>query len=119
MWSHANYRDRSTAMKVYDYIKDEKISILYNRNGNSPKGSDQDFLATYVWPIAKMNATMHDSFFCDSFGAQASPFPTQRLKYFCFVPCSYCCSESLHNKIWTDVCPPKCRPKEHQDWIYC
>lgn len=62
---------------------------------------------------------MQDSFFCDSFGANASSFPTKRDIYFCFVPCANCCDKKLFDKEWKDVCPEKCRPKDHKDWIYC
>ena len=119
MWSYANFRDRLLGMQVFKLIKDKKIALRYNSNGKSNKGNDQDFLGAYVWPIAKKNATIHDSFFCKSFDSQASPFPTKREKFFCFVPCAHCCDERLFNKVWTDVCPEACRPKEHLDWIYC
>jgi hypothetical protein len=119
MWGFKNYLDRKLSNWLFLILTDRGITELYNKNGNSPKGSDQDFLATYIWPIAKKNATIHASYFCNSFGAITTPFPTKRPVYNCFVPCAYCCSKSLQNKIWTDECPPKCRPKEHQDWIYC
>ena len=119
MWGYANYRDRLLGTKVFNLIIDKKISERYNLNGKSKKGSDQDFLSSYVWPIAKKNATIHASFFCNKYGAKSIPFPTQRPKYYCFVPCAYCCNEKLNNKTWTDECGRECRSDEHKDWLYC
>lgn len=47
--------------------------------------------------------------------------PTKRPVYNCFVGCSQCCDqiEDGDNFKYNKVCPKDCRPKEHQDWIYC
>ncbi len=119
MWGFANFRDRVTGFKILGLIKNKAIAKHYNFNGKSQKGNDQDFLAHFVWPLIKMNSTIHASFFCQHFGNIASPFPTQRPKYFCFVPCSYCCDEKFSHNKWANVCPKECRPKDHHNWIYC
>lgn len=119
MWGYANHKNRELANWLFILLIDEKISNSYNRNNASMKGRDQHFLSDYFWPIAKENATIHASYFCNKYGVLGKPFPTQRPKHFCFIPCSYCCDEIFLKKLWTDLCPMECRPKNHKDWIYC
>ena len=119
MWGFANYRNREQAIHLFSLLIDRKIAHHYNKKNNSLVFNDQRFLRDIYWPIAKKNATIHASFFCNKYGAKSIPFPTQRPKYYCFVPCAYCCNEKLNNKTWTDECGRECRSDEHKDWLYC
>ena len=57
----------------------------------------------------------HDSYCCQQFPS-TSAFPTQR------QGSSYVAKvvhQELVQHTLPDVCPEKCRPKQHPDWIYC
>ncbi|KAK4295457.1 hypothetical protein Pmani_031977 [Petrolisthes manimaculis] len=77
---------------------------------------DQNFLKVKVWPVARLNATIHDSYTCQRFpGSQ--PFPSQRSNFTFVGQRSYRGRyrwETTHTQ-----CPVNCRPKLHQDWLYC
>ena len=50
------------------------------------------------------------------------PFPRKRPdNKYCYAACSLpCCDESLdQNNRQLEMCPSLCRPKNHEDWIYC
>jgi hypothetical protein len=117
MWGYANYRNRDIGINLLAILKNETIANVFNINGTSLKGLDQDFLKLHFWPTASLNSLIHDSYFCKTLGGD--PFPTQRSKIFCFVPCAYCCDENIYNKTWLDECPHDCRPNNHKDWQYC
>ena len=68
-----------------------------------------------MWPEAKNNALIHDSFNCDKNNGGV-PFPTQRLGD-CYVAIMSMCNNNTSSK--SLVCPSICRPKDHQDWITC
>lgn len=74
---------------------------------------DQNFLSAYVYPLVSNNALVHDSYFCKKFGGL--PFPFQR-EGDCFVGATNNCNKYYPHLY---VCPNECRPKDHQDWIYC
>lgn len=88
---------------------------------------DQIFLEDHVWPIARRNSMSHDSFSCYwsryIYGTDTRPFPTRRKTPNCFVGCAKpCCTEVDQTK--KDVssfeqCPSRCRPSDHQDWLFC
>ena len=81
--------------------------------------ADQDFLHEEVWPLVKHDLLAHDSYHCEMFGTKALPFPTQRSSFTdrnLFVGCIRPCSRSRYPLV---PCPISCRPKQHQDWIYC
>ena len=65
------------------------------------------------------NATIHDAYLCSWLGGD--PWPSKRPVYNCFVGCSHCCDqiEQSDSFKYDKVCPEECRPKNHQDWIYC
>ena len=72
---------------------------------------DQHILNQYIWPKVENDSLQHDSYTCDLF-PNTKPFPTKRKKY--FVGCVRDC--------WVfkdEICPEKCRPINHQDWLYC
>jgi len=80
---------------------------------------DQEFLNEQIWVFAKNDILMHDSYHCARFPNQTRPFPTQRRplnETNLFVGCIKPCNRFRHE---FGPCPVKCRPPEHQDWIYC
>ncbi len=110
MWGYKNSMNRETALMIFNKIKDHASSYY------AAKYTDQFFLRDKVWPIAKQNATIHDSFHCKQYGGES--FPKQRMEKYCFAACDgVCCEDSTHK--WPYVCPIECRPKDHKDWIYC
>lgn len=82
----------------------------------SPKASDQGILAKELWPVALRNVTVHDAYTCKRFkGSQ--PFPSQRVNFTFVGMRTYrkrFRKDNIHKK-----CPVTCRPKKHQDWLYC
>ena len=124
------------ARKGYDYnkvLKDKFIEIFKNMLNESRelysklqhsmrKGIDQRLLAKHIWPYAKDDSVIHDSYTCkrsDLRGTGIRPFPTRRL-------------HGTHNFVgdrWSNAgeitikkhgeCPRECRPKEHTDWKIC
>jgi hypothetical protein len=97
------------------------IAENYNKNDRDRKGYDQFFLSDFVWPFAKLNATVHDSFTCHEY-VNSAPFPTKRLNPKCFVGSPDECEESLGilSPLKSEnFCPIDCRPHVHLDWFYC
>ena len=69
-------------------------------------------------PWARAIAMSHDAYSCKEF-SHTSPFPTQRTEGLGnFVGSVVDTNSSLPFQA-EFVCPKKCRPKNHQDWIYC
>ena len=81
----------------------------------SKRQPDQYMLREYFWPIARRNATIHDSFYCKLMGGRA--FPTQR-KADCHVGHIGCCDEATNRTF--GECPIECRPDQHRnEWTTC
>ena len=84
---------------------------------------DQQFLVEHLWPYAANSAMTHASYWCTlaDWNRHHRPFPTQRpsknLSNYCFVGCPKPCC--INGDFEMKPCPMKCRPKEHQNWIYC
>lgn len=90
MWGFHIDRDKNLAKYFYEIITNKYISLSYKLFLLiNKRGADQFLLERYFWPIAKTNATIHDSFHCESedLGGQYSqPFPTRRQNFSaCFV----------------------------------
>lgn len=122
MWGFYNKISRQLANKLFKIITNKFIQYWYRiiyPVKFVPKGQDQFLLNWYFWPIAKQNATVHDSYHCKELGGQ--PFPTQRPKYSnCYVGNLGCCETEPNSKKWAHVCSPECRPKDKiNEWIYC
>ena len=83
------------------------------------KKIDQTLLKALIWPYAKNDSVIHDSYTCKIKrlkGSDMRPFPTRRLygKY------NFVGSNGGNITIQKDgPCPKKCRPIEHQEWILC
>lgn len=88
---------------------------------------DQKFLADHIWPLARQNSIAHDSFTCFwsryIYRSDTRPFPSQRIHPSCFVGCPKpCCTHASKKNLdfsHYDRCPSRCRPKEHQNWLFC
>jgi hypothetical protein len=115
MWGFRPSLDRKLARAIHDKIHNPNLIKNYGGRG------DQTFLSREVWAQAKSSIIVHDSFLCtDGYGQKPKPFPTQRPsanETNCFVGCVRpCCGKG---KMPFHPCPLKCRPQDHQDWIYC
>ena len=97
--------------------------------------TDQALLETYIWPWAKFTVLQHDAFSCQKYSKSRS-WPTKRidnktlLQKFGnsdisiregnfktnFVGSRFALNETLEADV---VCPKRCRPPNHQDWIHC
>ena len=89
--------------------------MLSNKKAkNWRKGLDQEFLSKFLWPKAKTDAVIHDSYLCKSIkSANNRPWPTQRIPN---VPNNFV---GANGGILNKTCPSVCRPKEHKDWTLC
>jgi hypothetical protein len=119
MWGFRNKNNRQLASILFDKMSCKNISRIYNADRQNKKQGDQNFLLNHFWEIAKKNTTLHASFFCNSFGLKAEPFPTKRHEKLCYVSCIDCCDEIYTNKSFKYKCPLECRPPEHKNWNYC
>ena len=119
-WSFANKRNRELGNEIFSKLTNPSIIRAYN---NRLYLEDQYFLVHHVWPIAKLNSTIHDSYFCEEFGGK--PFPNRRENMDCFVSCSNCCLTRQQNMSRTLIseksvgkyCPSACR--KNNEWTFC
>jgi hypothetical protein len=111
-------RNRFEAKGLFAKIIDKSKAKQYISGQGFCCGADQGFLSSEVWPEASRNSTVHDSYLCNAFG-KSRPYPTKRpTETYCYVSCNLCCNTTqIADKM--KECPVQCRPKEHQDWIYC
>lgn len=115
MWGFRPSLNPKMSRMFYEKIHNQALIRKYGGR------ADQTFLSDQIWPYAKSDIIVHDSFLCKtSYGQIPIPFPSQRLSMNdsgCFVGCLRpCCSDG---KLPFGECPKECRPKDHQDWIYC
>jgi len=120
-WSYSNQRNREIGREIFSKLTNKSIIRPYN---NRLYLEDQYFLIHHVWPQAKLNSTVHDSYFCTEFGGTALPFPTQRESLDCFISCNNCCLKKslLKTSLISDKsvgreCPYVCR--KNKDWKFC
>ena len=89
----------------------------------------------YVWPWAKLTTLQHDAFTCQKY-SKSRPWPTKRLEntdlrrkfgnsdIFIdrnnfetnFVGSRFALNETLGEHV---LCPKRCRPPNHQNWVHC
>jgi hypothetical protein len=113
LWGAANIRARYSLFDIFQPVLLPPIARLYTGLG------DQDFLTDFIWPKVKQHSLSFDSYFCTWHGGR--PFLSQRPKGYCFLGCIRpCCTNTTTDSI-KDIkpCPKACRPKDHQDWMYC
>lgn len=113
MWGFKVEKARKIGQKIFKLFRDKRLMGKFNRNGKSPKGSDQEFLSKYVYNEIKDDSIVHDSFLCKNY-QNSEPWPTQR-KGNCFVGRVGKFNESgLYFK-----CPFECRPEQSKNWESC
>ena len=115
LWGFRPSINRSLSRVILNKIHNKNLIRRYSGR------ADQIFLSSHIWPLAKMSAIAHDSFFCKhGFGHKAEPFPTQRPsanETNCFVGCRRSCCG--YGKMPFSECPRQCRPNNHPEWVYC
>ena len=98
--------------------------------------SDQFLLEMYVWPWAKLTILQHDAFTCQKY-SKSRPWPTKRVLEKTgpnvkiakngnvfernnfqpnFVGARFALNETLGEDV---LCPKRCRPPSHPEWIHC
>lgn len=111
LWGIKVKEERELLHNVSQYLLSPDVVQCYQGKG------DQTFLEHYIWPHASMYDKMtleYDSFLCKRF-PNARPFPTQKKSPTLFIGCRRPnCTEDKHPQ-----CPIQCRPRNHQDWIWC
>ena len=106
--------------KVFKDMIPESRKLL--QNAKKKKGIDQHLLARLVWPYAKNDSVIHDSYTCRMTrlrGTDIRPFPTKRLQRRHNFVGDRSSSKGEITVKKHGACPVQCRPKEHQDWIIC
>lgn len=114
-WGAKVNHQRPAFKEAFRKMFKDGISYVSRQTGG---GYDQVALTRYVWPWAKKVALCHDSYTCHKFSKTVA-FPTRReegVGNFIGSVISYNSSISLDEG---GICPEKCRPKTHPDWIYC
>ena len=80
---------------------------------------DQKSLKNVIWPFAKNDSVIHDSYTCNSKrlrGTDVRPFPTRRL----YGKFNFIGSNGGSITLKGDgPCPQDCRPTDHKEWLVC
>ena len=76
------------------------------------KGNDQDMLQKYLWPVLKNDVIQHDSYLCRKYPGSI-PYPSKRLAN------NEVIGTTREMGFIAPPCPKECRPRDHQDWLYC
>lgn len=114
LWGAATLYARKVLFSIFEPILVPSIVSRYIGAG------DQDYLQEFVWPRVANNSLAFDSYTCARYGGR--PFLTQRQERHCFLGCIRPCCTNATNYVppnLAEICPLACRPKHHQDWIYC
>ena len=113
-------KNRNSTIELNDiYKKMINASRVIELDQSSKKKIDQKLLKTLIWPHARNDSLIHDSYTCKNKslrGVDVRPFPTRRLhgKY------NFVGSNGGNITLSKDgPCPKQCRPIEHQDWVVC
>ncbi|ROT64386.1 hypothetical protein C7M84_017674 [Penaeus vannamei] len=77
---------------------------------------DQTNLNFRLWPRIRSNVTQHDSYLCLRYPGSL-PFPSERFN-FTFVGARTYRQKHVKDRVYGE-CPVGCRPKGHEDWLYC
>ena len=103
------------ANEVFDKII--KLTSKPNLGKAWKLGPDQDALNAFIWPYAKQDSVVHDSYLCKRYpSTDIRPFPTRRVHEWMNYVGSYQGEITLQKH---GPCPEECRPKEHKDWTIC
>ena len=120
LWGFKTQLNGQMSSHLYSLVVDKANALALNSNASNEKNRDQDFLSTYVYPLAARNATIHDSYSCWRFN-DSTPWPTRRAGL-CYVGCNQCDCTSLKTdslERFMYKCPRRCRPNKHWDWYQC
>lgn len=114
MWGIHNSVNRSLSNKIYSLLMNKQLCRRFNKNQQSPKQKDQQFLAQNVYGMIVSRSLVHDSYFCKKY-SNAKPFPTQR------IVMDHVGSVKSEKNATKNIkeCPKDCRPPDHQDWKFC
>ena len=94
-------------------LRDDLASDTFGSN------SDQFLLSKYLYddPSIRDMSLQHDSYKCQVFvGRTTVAWPTKRRED---EANNYVGSKFEQGDVLREVCPVKCRPKEHKDWKMC
>ena len=99
----------SIAERAANFGKDKYMQDIY-------------FLENIIWPLVKDDQMSHDAYSCFKF-PNARPFPTQRDENYQHVGQVFSEDDAarmsdINGFIRGRKNDPRCRPPEHQDWIY-
>ena len=110
MWCYRTANSITKGARVLDLIL--KNAAKRSSTSEARKGDDQFMLSRYLWPELSNDVIQHDSYLCRRYGGSI-PFPSQRSAINEII--------GLTNRsgIEARICPTECRPKDHQDWLYC
>ncbi len=122
IWGYFNRRNRPLSHQILKILIDHYLAEWY-----ASYPSDEHFLASHIWPLARHNATIHDSFFCEqkTMGDPGSirPFPIELTGHDGYVGQERCFSHDVSTSPTSSLrptCPKICRPEEHRDeWLFC
>ena len=117
MWGAQPYKNRTLLSNLGHKV----IVRTHSSNKKKTYNVDQTVLRDVVWPFAKKDVVQHDSYYCSDHRYQAShpilPFPTRRQGHAFIGKVNF--NNGIFRVVKVKECPIKCRPKNHQDWIYC
>jgi len=114
-WAAKVDKQRKSLMDSFKKLFKDGLAYIPREKGG---GYDQIALMRYFWPWGKKVALSHDSYTCRKF-SHTAPFPTQRLPGIGNFIGSVIALNQTVGFDNSNFCPEKCRPKNHQDWIYC
>jgi len=115
-WGAKVNQMRNRFLDAFKKLFKDAIAYVAREEGG---GWDQIALVRYIWPWSKKVALSHDSYTCHKF-ARTSPFPTQRTAGVGnFIGSVVSLNSSIGLTGEGGICPDKCRPKDHKDWLYC
>ena len=108
MWCYRTKSNLTRATEILELML--KNAGKRNSLSEATKGDDQDMLHKYLWPRVKYDSIQHDSYLCKSFSGSI-PYPSQRLTNHDVI--------GAMGEYVVPECPKDCRPKDHEDWLYC
>ena len=115
MWGFAAKRNRQLSLKLFKIITNKIISAYYNKVKDQ-KGLDQILLTDFFSKYSIKNSTTHDSYNCYKHNDASKPWPSKRVGK-CFVGGNR--TKCIESESFEHICPIRCRPSNHLDWIFC
>ena len=106
-------------------MKNAFSNMLRNSNRKWALDFDQQLLAKYLYNVIFPDLVAHDSYLCGKYESMEyfRPFPSQRLSHKDLklpFPFNFVGSNGGSMHVGNEgICPEKCRPQDHKDWILC